>query len=162
VSSCSWTENPRLWYPIRILQVPTHALALRVALWKAWGKRCFYSNEPIQFRFLEIDHIIPKRLGSSRVELLALFHRLGLADDFDLDSFENLVPTLRPTNRHKGPLQMTDAGLRLCLERAAAKAGDVRNAYEVFVQESRVEECPIRSCRRHRRGGNYGSVLECN
>ncbi|MFN2446738.1 MAG: HNH endonuclease [Vicinamibacterales bacterium] len=65
----------------------TFSVAERVASWRAWDKKCAYTGEPIAFRDLEIDHVIPEEMLYRPDEIQALRGRLNLANDFDLNSF---------------------------------------------------------------------------
>jgi len=86
-------------------------LKLRVSLWRANDRRCFFCGEPIEFRDLEIDHIIPEGLTTAvRNELL---ERLHLPPDFDLNSLRNLVPTHHHCNGRKGGMQLPDNAILL-------------------------------------------------
>ena len=71
----------------------------RVALWRANERKCFYCSEPVSFRDLEIDHVIPERI--SRRELRALIRRLPLTADFHIHGTQNLVPAHRQCNARK-------------------------------------------------------------
>ena len=75
---------------------------LRVAIWEAHGRQCAYSGEAIRFAELQIDHVIPKHLSSKPTELSGLLQQYGLAENFDLDGIENLLPTLGRANGQKG------------------------------------------------------------
>jgi hypothetical protein len=61
----------------------------RVAVWRAWKKRCAYTGEPIRFADLQIDHLIPEELLNRPHELSDLTRQLGLPSDFTVNSFPN-------------------------------------------------------------------------
>jgi hypothetical protein len=118
----------------------TFSIAERVAIWRAWDKKCVYTGEPIAFRDLEIDHIIPEEMLHRPDEIQALRRRLNLANDFDLNSFANWVPTLHHANRQKAARQFTDAAVLYYLELARAKYPGVRREHDRLQREGRTEK----------------------
>lgn len=114
--------------------------AQRVALWRAWGKRCFYSGQPIPFQDLEVDHVIPASLAKHPEQLSALLKRLSLPPDFDLNSFHNLVPALHSENRRKSGRSLPDAGLVLCLDRVKSQYEHVVREFERYHADDRAED----------------------
>jgi hypothetical protein len=74
-------------------------ILLKAAIYDAYDGKCFYSGIPIAFQDTEIDHLIPEsyadRLDSLKIEY-------GLAQDFQINSIENLVPTTSASNKRKG------------------------------------------------------------
>ncbi len=68
---------------------------LRIALWEAYKHQCFYTFQDLPFEKLEIDHILPRRLGNSEEELKEIKKRILLPETFDLSCLQNLAPTSR-------------------------------------------------------------------
>ncbi|MFW9881345.1 MAG: HNH endonuclease [Candidatus Thorarchaeota archaeon] len=71
-------------------------LIVRRSLWEAYKKKCFYCSRYISFNNFEVDHPIPKSLGKE--EAIKLYE---LQNDFELNSYYNLVPTCPPCNKRK-------------------------------------------------------------
>lgn len=69
---------------------------VRRTLWEAYNKKCFYCKEPISFNNFQIDHLIPKSLGNEQA-----IETYELSENFELDSYYNLVPTCFPFNNRK-------------------------------------------------------------
>lgn len=69
---------------------------VRRALWNTYNKKCFYCNNPIQFNNFNVDHIIPESMGDE--EAIKLY---DLQEDFELNSYLNLVPTCFVCNSKK-------------------------------------------------------------
>lgn len=69
---------------------------VRRILWEAYNKKCFYCKEPISFNNFQIDHLIPKSLGNEQA-----IETYELSENFELDSYYNLVPTCFPCNNRK-------------------------------------------------------------
>ncbi len=94
----------------------------RLAIWRAYNKRCVYTSPPIDFHELHIDHIIPERLAEEPDELKTLLSRLDLPLDFDLDSTRNLVPCRSNINLLKGGRTLNEGTIKFFLDEAASKA----------------------------------------
>lgn len=90
----------------------------RVALWNANQRKCFYCSEPILFKDLEIDHIVPEKIGAD--DLIELGSRISLPADFGLNALCNLVPTHHNCNNRKGGSLMDDQAI-VCYQQLWAK-----------------------------------------
>lgn len=59
-------------------------LDVRMAIWKVYNGKDYYKSEPIKFREMEIDHIIPKdyfkEINSQKLK--KLLSDLDLSSDF--------------------------------------------------------------------------------
>ena len=80
---------------------------MRTAIWRTNDGRCFFCEEAVPFRELEIDHLIPRVTNTTR--LSELMNSLDLPNDFHLDHLLNLVPTHGACNRRKGSNEFTEA-----------------------------------------------------
>lgn len=69
---------------------------VRESLFRGYNKRCVYCRNPLLFRNMQIDHIIPKSYGKERA-----ISNYGLNPDFELDSYYNLVPSCASCNNIK-------------------------------------------------------------
>jgi 5-methylcytosine-specific restriction endonuclease McrA len=87
---------------------------LRTALWHANDKRCFYCQELVAFRDLEVDHLIAKSIEKDR--LSCLLKDLSLEPSFSVDSPVNLVPTHSNCNARKSDSVFSAHNLRYFLE----------------------------------------------
>lgn len=78
-------------------------LDVRMAIWKVYNGKDYYKSEPIKFREMEIDHIIPKdyfkEINSQKLK--KLLSDLDLSSDFPCDDLLNYVPTTRASNIQK-------------------------------------------------------------
>lgn len=75
---------------------------LRTALWIVYGKKDAYTDSPIEYRELEVDHIIPQALFKNKEELYETLDSLEVSRDFEKDCLENYLPTKRGSNKKKG------------------------------------------------------------
>lgn len=73
----------------------------RLAIWEAYGRVCIYCEEPIPFRELEIDHILPESLLEHPGKLQALTEEYDLDNDFSINGFTNWVAAHHKCNRRK-------------------------------------------------------------
>jgi len=104
----------------------------RVALWRANDRKCFFCSEPIAFRNLEIDHIIPESIEQPQLD--KLLARLNLRSDVDVNAVANLVPTHHDCNRRKGDVLLDDGAVLFFLEMWAQKHDRIRLELERHVK----------------------------
>ena len=92
---------------------------VRLALWEAHGRKCFYERIPLRYTEMTIDHIIPQQRTKQPERLAELFSELELPADFSVDSIYNLVPAGASPNRRKSNHDYSLNTLRFYLEQAA-------------------------------------------
>ncbi|ACC84730.1 tetratricopeptide repeat protein [Nostoc punctiforme] len=90
-----------------------------IAIWKAHSERCFYCEKPVDFRCLEIDHIIPESLNPDDFERIK--NNYGLQDEFHINSYYNLVPTHNRCNLRKRDKLFGESAMRWYLALANDK-----------------------------------------
>jgi len=91
------------------------------------GSICWYNREPINFRTMEVDHLIPGSLARRPAELKTALDALRLPPDFDLNSYENWLPICGPCNRTKSATVFEPTPLiQQQLKRAREGAGRAR------------------------------------
>jgi 5-methylcytosine-specific restriction endonuclease McrA len=73
----------------------------RRALWEAHRRRCLYCGEPLLFKELIIDHVIPEKTAKDADRLGNLRVSHGLGADFDIAGAENLAPACHACNTDK-------------------------------------------------------------
>lgn len=112
---------------------------LRLAIYEAYQGKCFYTGEPVSYIDFEVDHIIPESLAP---EIENIKKRLGLEDDFHINSVENLVPSRPGINLRKNDELFSDNTLLLYLEQTKAKKKTVIALREKFEkQRNRGDGC---------------------
>jgi 5-methylcytosine-specific restriction endonuclease McrA len=111
--------------------------AQRYAVWIAHGTtkgttKCWLCYEPIlDVRDLQVDHVIPRQIGSN--ELGRAVEEFGLPSNFDLDGYENLLPAHGRCNLQKhAHLFRATPLIQLWLEKAKAKAEKARSVEETY------------------------------
>ncbi len=74
----------------------------RLAFWESYNKKCLYCDSPIvRISELQIDHLFPQDLKNDETKFNEIKKQFELPDDFDLDSYGNLVSSCGPCNRKK-------------------------------------------------------------
>lgn len=95
---------------------------VRRAIWEAWDKKSAYTGEPVTWTQLHIDHVIP----IAQPQLLHALQAKGLAPAvFDINGFENLLPSFNFQNQGKSAKQMEERALIYYLELARQKKPEI-------------------------------------
>lgn len=108
--------------------------SLRLAIYEAYKGKCFYTEEPVSYIDFEVDHIIPESMESD-IEIIK--ERLGLGDDFYINSEENLVPSRPGINLRKNGQMFSDNTLLLYFEQTKAKKPLVVELHEKYKKQSK-------------------------
>lgn len=77
-------------------------IAEHFALWRVYGQKCFYCQQPLAFTEVTIDHIIPEHIADDAEQLQAIKIQYGLDADFSINDYGNWVPAHPHCNRGKG------------------------------------------------------------
>ena len=109
--------------------------SLRLAIYDAYRGKCFYTEEPVPYQDFEIDHIIPE---SRESDIEDIKKRLGLGDDFHINSVENLVPSRPGINLRKNGQMFSDNTLLLYFERTKAKKPTIVALHEKYKKKSKL------------------------
>ncbi len=73
----------------------------RYGVWEAHGHRCVWCREPVIFKYVELDHVLPESLLEDMKKLQTIKTHYGLGNDFEIDDWKNWVPLCRPCNNRK-------------------------------------------------------------
>jgi len=92
----------------------------REAIFVAYGKKCAYTREPLDFATFHIDHILPESLSEDTVRFEEIRKQLNIGE-FNLRGFGNLVPCKPEINLQKGHLVLEPAHVHFFLGVAASK-----------------------------------------
>ena len=104
----------------------------RVALWQANQRKCFYCSEPVFYKDLEIDHIVPEKITAD--QLIQLRSRIALPANFELNAVCNLVPTHHNCNNHKSGILMDDNAIVFYVQLWAQKQNQIQREIEKHVK----------------------------
>ncbi len=104
--------------------------AVRHAIWNAHERKCAYTNEPVDWSELEIDHIIA--LGGDEERKARLVATGIIASNFDINGFENLLPTKGHRNKQKTNYIHNDASIVFFLGLAEQEKEKAKRFYDAF------------------------------
>ena len=111
-------------------QPPTE---VRLAIWEAWDKKSAYTGELVTWTQLEIDHVIP----ITKPELIDELHAKGLLSvDFDINGFENLLPSINFQNSRKSAKQMGESALVYYLDLARNKKPEIEKLLAALLKSN--------------------------
>lgn len=79
---------------------------VRRAIWEIYKYKCFYTGAPLDYRDLELDHIIPESYKGQKEDLDRIIKKCGLEENFEIYSLYNLVPTNKYENRRKSDREL--------------------------------------------------------
>ncbi|MCS3445016.1 MULTISPECIES: hypothetical protein [Bradyrhizobium] len=115
--------------------------AQRFAVYTVHGAVCYLNGEPLYVKTMRIDHVLPRTLKDDPEQLATVLKDYGLPDDFDLDSFENWLPTCDPCNsaKYKDAFRPTPIILRY-IDRARAKATETKALAERIVTNQAISK----------------------
>ncbi len=82
-------------------KVDTNNQFVRRAIWEIHNYRCCYTQKPLNYIDMQLDHIIPESYARKKDDLKRIIKECGLDDDFELNSLYNLVPISSHENRRK-------------------------------------------------------------
>jgi len=114
--------------------------AQRIAIWRAHSQRCVYCGEPLSFRELDIDHIIPEDLKDDECEFQRVKVDCGLPLDFDINSSANFLPVHRHCNRTKSNQILQPVRALYFLEVALGKEPAVRKHIQALALQSQKDK----------------------
>lgn len=99
----------------------------RYAVFTTHGEVCYLCRKPIDMATFQVDHVIPEHLAEHPVELQAVIKSYGLPGDFELNSFENWLPSCSLCNNGKrGAIFEALPIFAVQLKKASGKAEEAR------------------------------------
>lgn len=107
---------------------------MRQAIWEAHDKRCAYCGDPLSYKDLALDHIIPQAEDLNRAS--AMF---GLGAEFDFDGPENLLPTCARCNRQKSDRMSNLTIVSHFIELAQGRRKEVLTIYRRVTKQDHGE-----------------------
>ncbi|WP_431014676.1 HNH endonuclease [Bradyrhizobium pachyrhizi] len=75
----------------------------RFGVYAVWEGRCFWCRSPIAFAQCHVDHVIPVSTPES---IDSIRREYSLPSTFEIDSFENWVPSCQACNLRKGNMRL--------------------------------------------------------
>jgi 5-methylcytosine-specific restriction endonuclease McrA len=116
----------------------------RRALWEAHRKRCLYCGEPLLFKELVIDHVIPEKTAKDANRLDNLRISYALRADFDIAGDENLAPACYACNSiDKKDLLLSPERAALILTQVEARLPEVNRLKARYQKQANVENAML-------------------
>jgi hypothetical protein len=112
----------------------------RRALWEAHRKRCLYCREPLLFKELVIDHVIPEKTAKDANQLAHLRISHGLGADFDIAGDENLAPACHACNTDKIDRLLSPERAALILTRVEARLPKVNRLKAIYQKQANDDD----------------------
>lgn len=108
--------------------------AQRFAVYTVHSAVCYLNGEPLYLKAMRVDHVLPRSLNDDPERLSTVLKEYGLPPDFDLDSFENWLPTCDQCNsaKYKEPFRPTPI-IQRYIDRARAKTAETKAVAERVV-----------------------------
>lgn len=73
----------------------------RFAVYKAFGGRCQWCHEPVDFKTFQVDHVLPEELLGDPGRLKSILKTYDLPEDFNINDYENWIPSHSFCNQSK-------------------------------------------------------------
>lgn len=110
----------------------------RRAIWQAGGCVCAYCGDPLRYRDVEIDHIVPQSLDfESFAQLRA---QQGLPEDFDINGYGNLAAACSVCNRKKSAHSFRAGRIAIELANASRLTRQVAALVAQFIRQSEADK----------------------
>lgn len=120
----------------------------RYAVFSAHGPKCYLRGCTVDMQSMHIDHIIPEHLLEDPGRLKSVIEDFGLPEDFDVNSYENWLPSCGPCNLAKKSEVFEPAPIiKVCLQKAAKKADSARQLEAKAVNDAALTRSINTICR---------------
>lgn len=116
-------------YPLKSLE--------REALWEAYNRLCYYCRQSLTLRGMEVDHLVPQDRADDGDLWRETCRELGLADDFDVQGLENLVPACRICNGDKSDRAFNPGRLSIDLNAIRQRRLEVEHRFKSLSRRDR-------------------------
>lgn len=117
----------------------------RYAVYKVFNGKCQWCGEPLEFKDIHIDHLIPEVLLEKPEELNDILKSYGLDDTFDINDFENWIPLHPNCNTRKNDAVYSRLPIiRTLLDRCASNKDQARRIKIKLDREPKKAEILIR------------------
>jgi 5-methylcytosine-specific restriction endonuclease McrA len=112
----------------------------RWAIFLTHNQICYLCSQPLNFRSMRVDHILPESLVKDAEKLAKVLIDYGLPKDFNLNSFSNWLPACEPCNSQKSSKPFIPTPIiQRQLEKACDKAESARKLQHETVSRPKAE-----------------------
>lgn len=124
----------------------------RYAVFSAHGPKCYLKGCLVDMQSMQIDHIIPEHLLDAPQKLQVILKDFGLSAHFDLNSYENWLPSCGTCNLAKrGEVFEPAPIIKLYLQHAAKKAELARKFEAKAINDAALTRSINTICRANER-----------
>lgn len=117
----------------------------RYAVYKVFNGKCQWCGEPLEFKDLNIDHLIPEVLLQRPEDLKKILDSYGLDDSFKINDFDNWIPMHQNCNNRKNDAVYSQMPIILTLlNRCALNKDQARRIKSKLEKEPKKAEILIR------------------
>lgn len=117
----------------------------RYAVYKVFSGKCQWCGEPLEFKDIHIDHLIPEMLLENPEKLATILFSYGLDDSFDINDFENWIPLHPHCNTRKNDAVYSNLPIvRTLLDRCATNKDQARRIKIKLEREPKKSEILVR------------------
>lgn len=128
----------------------------RYAIFTVHREKCYQCGRPLNLLEYQVDHVIPQILGADAVQKLLVEY--GRPANFDLQGFENLLPSCAPCNREKNDSTLDSSVLvQRWLQRAADRKPEVLALIERTLRENEIALL-LNKIQQHSEAGNLEAM----
>ncbi|WP_410875097.1 HNH endonuclease [Nocardia sp. A7] len=82
-----------------------------MAIYEAWGSKCYLCTQPKDYNDIEVDHILPKTASLEQLNELATQLASPEGASYDVHDPYNLAPICGPCNTRKRDIDLTRTGI---------------------------------------------------
>lgn len=108
----------------------------RFAIYVSHGEKCYLCNMPIDLKSMHVDHVIPESLLDDKSKLEDLLLNFALPENFNLNSYENWMPSCATCNvKKQSEIFNPSPIIQLVLQTANKKAVRVKDLTEKTVSK---------------------------
>jgi len=117
----------------------------KIVIWKTHGSKCFWCEEPIDFKHITVDHVLPEKLLENSVELDRLIHYYSLPKDFQINNFCNWVPAHNSCNAKKSSkIILKSPAFLYYIDKIVKKSVEANKTYLNLKKKSLLENSVIK------------------
>lgn len=113
----------------------------RYAIYVTHGEKCYLCKKPVDFRSFQVDHIVPEYLLTNPIELNSALTLLRLPTTFDVNSYENWLPSCPTCNQNKSNTIFDATPLiQLLLQNTRIKANEAKRFEQKTISNKNVSK----------------------
>jgi len=103
------------------------------ALWEVHEKKCFYCNQALAFKNMQVDHIFPSNAFEGHEQEVKTAYQLD--PSFDFNSLDNFAPACQSCNTDRKRGMVSQNGIPIWLAIVAGKKEPILQKAEAFKHE---------------------------